>query len=97
MDLSIASVSNVAYRVLDSMGHHVGNLKFIRGMWKFKAIGYEASGEVIPGGGPLTERHNTEFASIDMVQLNRVLGSADTAHPTHHDHVALPDLDPAER
>ena len=97
MYMSIASFNAGAYRVLDSMGHHVGKLKCILGLWKFKAIGYDASGEVIPGGGPLTERHNTVFASLDMVQINRLLGSADTAHPTHHDHVLLPALAPAER
>ena len=96
MYLSIASLNSRACRVLDSMGHHVGNLNFILGSWKFKAIGYDVSGEVIPGGGPLTERHNTVFASLDMVQINRVLG-ADTAHPAHHDHVLPPARAPAKR
>ena len=34
-------------------------------VWKFKAIGYGPDGELIPGGGLLTERHNTSFASLD--------------------------------
>ena len=56
-------------------GLHVGNLKLIGGAWKFKAIGYDASGQVIPGGGPLTDRHNTVFAELDEAQVNAVLAS----------------------
>ncbi len=29
---------------LTSQGEHVGNLKFINGVWKFKAIGYDQNG-----------------------------------------------------
>lgn len=94
---SIQSSGDAACRVLDALGQHVGNLKWIRSEWKFKAIGYDASGQVIPGGGPLTELHNTVFASLDLVQINRVLGSAETGHQTHHDNVLLPALAPAER
>ena len=61
-------------RVLTSAGLHVGNLKLIGGVWKFKAIGYDASCQVIPGGGPLTDRHNTLFAALDEAQINAVLG-----------------------
>jgi hypothetical protein len=82
---SVSGVENGACRLLDTTGHHVGNLKWIRGVWKFKAIGYDASGAVIPGGGALTDRHNTVFASLDLEQINQVLGSAVNARPTHHD------------
>ena len=61
--------------VLSSAGVHVGNLKLIGGAWKFKAIGYDASGQVIPGGGPLTDRHNTSFAALDRAEINRVLSA----------------------
>ena len=61
-------------RVLDAQGLHVGNLKLIGAIWKFKAIGYGAGGELIPGGGPLTERHNTGFEKLDANQINAVLG-----------------------
>ena len=61
-------------RVLTSAGLHVGNLKLIGGVWKFKAIGYDASGQVIPGGGPLTHRHNTTFAALDEAHLSAVWG-----------------------
>lgn len=73
MYFSISSLNGGAYRVADSMGRHVGNLKFILGLWKFKAIGYDDYGEVIPGGGFLTERHNTVFSSLDIEHINRVL------------------------
>ena len=52
-------------QVLDARGLHVGNLKWIGAVWKFKAIGYGPAGKLIPGGGPLTDRHNTRFDSLD--------------------------------
>ena len=61
--------------VLSSAGVHVGNFKLIGGAWKFKAIGYDASGQVIPGGGPLTDRHNTSFAVLDEAEINLVLST----------------------
>ena len=82
---SVGRIDNGACRVLDATGGHVGNLKWIRGVWKFKAIGYDAAGAVIPGGGALTDRHNTLFDSLDPAQINRVFGSAFTTHPTPHD------------
>ena len=60
-------------RVLTSAGLHVGNLKLIGGVWKFKAIGIDASGQLIPGGGPLTDRHNTIFAALDETLVTAVL------------------------
>ena len=61
-------------RVLTESNLHVGNLKQIGGLWKFKAVGYDASGQVIPGGGPLTDKHNTVFAKLDVADVNLVLG-----------------------
>ena len=63
------------WSVLSSAGVHVGNFKLIGGAWKFKAIGYDASGQVIPGGGPLTDRHNTSFAALDEAEINLVLST----------------------
>jgi len=60
--------------VRTNAGLHVGNLKQIGNVWKFKAIGYDPSGQVIPGGGPLTDRHNIAFATLDEAEVNRVLG-----------------------
>ena len=75
----------LACRVLDAMGDHVGNLKWARGVWKFKAVGHDASGAVIPSGGPLPDRHVTMFATLDLVQINRAHGPALNAPSTHHD------------
>jgi hypothetical protein len=60
-------------RVLTSASLHVGNLKLIGGVWKFKAVGYDDAGQVIPGGGPMTEKHNTAFACLDEAEINRRL------------------------
>jgi hypothetical protein len=46
-------------------GLHVGNFKWLQGQWKLKAVGYGPLGQVIPGGGPLTDRHNTSLAQLD--------------------------------
>ena len=54
-------------------GAHVGNLKRVGAVWKFKAIGYDVSGAVEPGCGPLTELHNTPFDAPDAAQVNAVL------------------------
>lgn len=61
--------------VLDTQGRLVGNLKLIGGRWKFKAIGHDDQGQVIPGGGPLTDRHNMGFDRLDATEITtRLLG-----------------------
>jgi hypothetical protein len=60
-------------QVLDGSGLHLGNLKLIGAVWKFKAIGYGSAGDLIPGGGPLTERHNTRFDSLDAAVISASL------------------------
>ncbi|MFH0341514.1 MAG: hypothetical protein ACHBNF_05150 [Chromatiales bacterium] len=73
--LELVAVNGMIFRVISDAGQHVGNLKKIRGVWKFKAIGYDSSGLVIPGGGPLTDRHNTVFDRPDPNLLtSRLLG-----------------------
>ena len=78
---------DTACRVFDAAGHHVGNLKWIGGVWKFKAIGQDSSGAVIPGGGPLTDRHNTVFSNLDQAQIRSEVGNAFTAQQLHRDFV----------
>ena len=73
MALTLSKLNDSAYRVLADQGLHVGNLKFINGLWKFKAIGYEQNGDITPGWGPLTELHNTTFATLDVVSINAKL------------------------
>ncbi len=56
-------------------GAHVGSLKKIGAVWKFKAMGYDAAGAMEPGCGPLTDRHNTPFTAPDVAEVNaRLLG-----------------------
>ncbi|MBA4266406.1 MAG: hypothetical protein C0453_15105 [Comamonadaceae bacterium] len=67
--LSLESVNSGVSRVLDSQAQHVGNLKYIGGQWKFKAVGYTEQGALVPGGGPLTARHNQVFARPDAHEV----------------------------
>ena len=57
-------------------GAHVGSLKKVGGVWKFKAIGYDAAGRMEPGHGPLTDQHNMAFAAPDAAEVSaRLLGA----------------------
>lgn len=85
--LTLSRLNELVYRVLSPSGEHVGNLKLISGAWKFKAIGYDAGGDVIPGGGPLTHQHNMRFATPDEAGVSARLLGADRpvngdGHPT---------------
>lgn len=71
--LTLSRINDGIYQVLTDQGEHVGNLKFINGVWKFKAIGYDKDGDVIPGEGPLTARHNTTFGALDEALINAKL------------------------
>ena len=73
--LTLGPVLGGACAVLDAQGRQVGNLKLIGGRWKFKAIGHDAQGQFIPGGGPLTDRHNLSFEQLDRAEIStRLLG-----------------------
>ena len=72
--LSLRVVNTNVYSVHLPDGSHVGNLKRIGDIWKFKAVGYDPDGAVLPGGGPLTDRHNTVFAAPDVAAVNASLG-----------------------
>lgn len=55
---------------------HVGSLKLVGGVWKFKAMGYGADGGMEPGHGPLTDQHNMAFAAPDAAEVSaRLLGA----------------------
>ena len=70
--LKLLPVSPGICQVLTDAGRHVGNLKLIGGVWKFKAIGHDNTGQIIPGGGPLTGKHNIVFAVLNEAEINRV-------------------------
>jgi len=77
--LSLERVNDGVYRVLDAQAGHVGNLKHVGGQWKFKAVGYTEHGALIPGGGPLTARHNRVFEEPDEQAVSAALTSASGA------------------
>jgi hypothetical protein len=53
----------------DPSGLHVGNFKWVNAQWKFKAVGYGPDGQVMPGHGPLTDRHNTRVDRLDEATI----------------------------
>jgi len=71
--LTLACVNTNVYSVHLADGSHVGNLKRIGALWKFKAVGYDEAGGVEPGGGPLTHLHNTVLSEPDARELNAKL------------------------
>ena len=73
-EFTLSPLNDGIWRVMHHQHGHVGNLKRIGSVWKFKAVGYGPNGEVIPGGGPLTDRHNTPFAAPDEALVNAALG-----------------------
>ena len=72
--LTLRPVNADVFSVHTPDGAHVGNLKRIGAAWKFKAVGYDDAGHVVPGGGPLTEGHNTALAAPDAAELSTRLG-----------------------
>ena len=80
--LTLQSVNANVYSVHLADGAHVGNLKRVGTVWKFKAVGYDAAGAVEPGGGPLTEQHNMVFAQPDAAEVGaRLLASHAAMQP----------------
>ena len=71
--LTLIAHNALIFRVVTATGDHVGNLKLINAVWKFKAIGYDDNGDVIPGGGPLTEHHNVTFETPDAAAISAKL------------------------
>lgn len=71
--LALTKVNDQVVSVRMADGLLVGNLKWIGNTWKFKALGFDADGNVVPGGGPLTNRHNTSFTQADAVEVSAKL------------------------
>lgn len=70
--LTLHPVNDGVVAVRLASGAPVGHLKWMGGVWKFKAMGYEGA-NLVPGGGPLTARHNCRFAALDLQQISAVL------------------------
>lgn len=68
--LTLRPVNANVHSVHLADGTHVGNLKRVGAVWKFKAVGYDAAGAVEPGGGPLTNQHNTVFEQPDTTEVS---------------------------
>jgi len=80
--LTLVPVNALVYSVHLADGAHVGNLKQVGAVWKFKAVGYDAACAVEPGGGPLTLRHNMMFAQPDAAEVTaRLLTSHEAIGP----------------
>lgn len=74
--LSLKPVNANVHSVHLADGAHVGNLKRVGAVWKFKAVGYDQAGAVEPGRGPLTNQHNMVFAQPDATEVSaRLLAS----------------------
>lgn len=73
--LTLAPLNTNVFTVHAADGAHVGNLKRIGSIWKFKAIGYDEAGDVVPGDGPLTDFHNTVLQAPDAVALNAAIAT----------------------
>ena len=80
--LTLRPVNSNVHSVHQSDGAHVGNLKRIGALWKFKAVGYDADGSMLPGGGPFTDRHNTTLLAPDAQALSTALTGLPT-QPTY--------------
>jgi len=74
--LQLRPVNAQVCAVHTAAGEHVGYLKHIGTAWKFKAVGHGAQGELEPGGGPLTDRHNRVFDAPDPAVVSaRLMGA----------------------
>jgi hypothetical protein len=77
--LTLQPVNANVHSVHLADGAHVGNLKRVGAVWKFKAIGYDSTGAVEPGCGPLTNQHNMVFAQPDAAEVSARLLAAHAA------------------
>ena len=74
--LQLLPVNADVMAVHTATGAHVGSLKLVGGVWKFKAMGYGTDGGMEPGHGPLTDQHNMAFATPDAAEVSaRLLGA----------------------
>lgn len=74
--LSLREVQPLVFSLHGADGQHLGYLKRIGAVWKFKAVGYDAQGQLEPGGGPLTHRHNQVFAQIVLAEIQARLAQS---------------------
>jgi hypothetical protein len=63
LPLKLRPISDGAQFVITAQGVVMGQIKRINGTWKFKALWLDEDGDWVPGGGPLTDRHNATLDS----------------------------------
>ncbi len=73
LPLQLHLVSAGVQQVRSVHGEVLGQIKWIDGRWKFKALWRDAEGDWVPGGGPLTRHHNTTLDSDSLAKWQRVL------------------------
>ena len=74
--LQLLPVNAAVVSVHTADGAHVGSLKLVGGVWKFKAMGYDSAGRMEPGHGPLTDEHSMAFAAPAAAEVGaRVWGA----------------------
>lgn len=63
LPLKLRPINDGAQFVITAQGVVIGQIKRINGTWKFKALWLDEDGDWVPGGGPLTDRHNATLDS----------------------------------
>lgn len=63
LPLQLRPINDGAQFVTSVNGVILGQIKRINGTWKFKALWLDEEGDWVPGGGPLTDRHNVTLDS----------------------------------
>lgn len=56
--IEVVGLRRDLYAVLACGRAHVGVIKYVRGRWRLRAVGYSAAGDCLPGGGPLSPWHD---------------------------------------
>ncbi len=65
LPLQLRPINSGVQLVANAQGVVMGQIKRINGTWKFKALWRDEVGDWVPGGGPLTDRHNATLDSTD--------------------------------
>jgi ribonuclease HII len=60
------------HAVFDGTGHHVGVVKFLRGTWTFRAVGYDETERMLAGCGPCADFHGARLPAPEPRALLRL-------------------------
>jgi len=73
LPLQLRPINDGAQFVTSCHGVVLGQIKRINSTWKFKALWLDEEGDWVPGGGPLTDRHNVTLDSIEAQDWQALL------------------------